>query len=158
MRSQICLTGQCPLNCGYANSSEYSQCDQVCVLKPCAALNCKTSSCVQRCLSGACNSLACSSGDCTQTCLGNCTDVNCTVTAKCFQQCEMGYCGMHAIGGGVVEQTCAENCGMECSEGMWNLLKYCFFAQLLNSQEMSWEPTERTLAHIQGLNVINNNN
>ena len=117
MRSQICVSGQCPLNCGYTNSSQYFQCDQVCVVHPCPSLNCKTSNCIQRCLSGGCNSLACSSADCTQTCLGNCSEVTCTVTAKCNQQCERGHCGLRAIGGDVAEQICAENCGLECSEG-----------------------------------------
>ena len=107
-RSQICLSGQCPLNC--TNSSQYSQCDQVCVVKPCDALSCNSSNCLQRCLSGGCNSLVCSSADCTQTCLGNCSEINCTVTARCNQQCEKGYCGLRAMGSGVVEQTCAENC------------------------------------------------
>lgn len=121
MRSQICLSGQCPLKCGYVNSSQYSQCDQVCVLKPCASLSCKTSNCVQRCLSGGCNTMMCSSTDCTQTCLGNCTAVNCTATSKCNQQCEKGKCNLLAIGGGVTEQTCAENCGLKCSEGLYGV-------------------------------------
>ena len=121
MRSQICLSGQCPLTCGYVNSSQYSQCDQVCVLKSCASLSCKTSNCVQRCLSGGCNKMTCSSTDCTQTCLGNCTAVNCTATSKCNQQCERGQCDLLAIGGGITEQSCEENCGLKCSEGLYSV-------------------------------------
>lgn len=137
-RSQICLTGNCPLQCGSANSSEYSQCDQVCVVKPCSALTCNSTNCFQRCLTGKCNSLDCSGGECTQTCLGNCSEVNCTVMSKCNQQCEKGHCGLHARGAGVVVQNCAEKCsdvkceaddcgqvcegdgcGLECSKGMF---------------------------------------
>lgn len=136
-RSQICLSGQCPLDCDHSNSSEYTSCDQVCVVQPCAALSCNSSNCLQRCLSGGCNSLMCYSEDCTQTCLGNCTEVNCSVKGKCNQQCEKGHCGLRADGVGVVEQSCAENCndvkcnagkcrqtcagegcGLECSKGM----------------------------------------
>ena len=108
-RSQICLSGQCPLRC-YTNSSNDPNCDQVCVVQPCAALSCNSTNCLQRCLSGGCNSLVCTGADCTQTCLGNCSEINCTVTAKCNQQCEKGHCGLRGMGYGVVEQTCAENC------------------------------------------------
>ena len=141
-RSQICLSGQCPLDCDHSNSSEYASCDQVCVVEPCAALSCNSSKCLQRCLSGGCNSLSCFGDDCTQTCQGVCSEVNCTVKAKCNQQCEKGQCGLYAIGGGVAEQNCAENCkdvkckadkcrqactgegcGLECSKGMCYILK-----------------------------------
>ena len=141
-RSQICLSGQCPLDCDHSNTSEYTSCDQVCVVKPCAALGCNSSNCLQRCLSGGCKSLSCFGDDCTQTCLGNCSEVNCTVKAKCNQQCEKGQCGLHAIGSGVAEQNCAENCndvkckadkcrqactgegcGLECSKGMCYILR-----------------------------------
>ena len=108
-RSQICLSGKCPLRC-YTNSSDDPNCDQVCVVQPCAALSCNSTNCLQRCLSGGCNSLVCTGADCTQTCLGNCSEINCTVTAKCNQQCERGHCGLRGMGYGVVEQTCAENC------------------------------------------------
>ena len=108
-RSQICLSGKCPLRC-YTNSSNDPNCDQVCVVQPCAALSCNSTNCLQRCLSGGCNSLVCTGADCTQTCLGNCSEINCTVTAKCNQQCEKGHCGLRGMGYGVVEQTCAENC------------------------------------------------
>ena len=111
-RSQICLSGQCPLDCDHSsNSSDYLlTCDQVCLEKPCVELKCNSSDCLQRCLTGECKSLLCSGDECTQTCLGNCSEVNCTVQAKCNQQCEKGHCGLHAMGVGVVEQTCAENC------------------------------------------------
>ena len=108
-RSQICLSGKCPLRC-YTNSSNDPNCDQVCVVQPCAALSCNSTNCLQRCLSGGCNSLVCTGADCTQTCLGNCSEINCTVTAKCNQQCDKGHCGLRGMGYGVVEQTCAENC------------------------------------------------
>ena len=108
-RSQICLSGQCPLRC-YTNPSNDQSCDQVCVVQPCAALSCNSTNCLQHCLSGGCKSLVCTGADCTQTCLGNCSEINCTVTAKCNQQCEKGHCGLRGMGYGVVEQTCAENC------------------------------------------------
>lgn len=148
-RSQICLSGQCPLDCDKSNSSEYSTCDQVCVVNPCASLSCSSSICLQRCLTGGCNSLVCSSDDCTQTCLRNCTAINSTVTTRGNQQCEKGYCGLHAIGDarGVVEQTCAENCndvkckadkcrqacagegcGLECLKGTCNIQRLEFIA------------------------------
>ena len=110
-RSQICLSGQCPLRC-YTNSSNDPNCDQVCVVQPCAALSCNSTNCLQRCLSGGCNSLVCTGADCTQTCLGNCSEINCTVTAKCNQQCEKGHCGLRGMGYGVVEQRTAK---------MWNV-------------------------------------
>ena len=104
-RSQICLSGQCPLDCNHPIT-----CDQVCVMNSCDSLTCNSSSCLQRCLSGDCNSLMCTGDDCTQTCLRNCSEVNCTVKAKCNQQCEKGHCDLRAMGAGKVEQTCAENC------------------------------------------------
>ena len=137
IRSQICLSGECPFICGTANESAYSKCDQVCVVEPCASMSCNSSDCFQRCLAGGCDSLHCASDDCTQTCMGNCSRVNCTVTSKCNQQCEKGYCGLHASGDGVVVQNCAEKCsdvkceaddcrqvcegegcGLECSKGI----------------------------------------
>lgn len=137
IRSQICLSGDCPFICGSANESVYSKCDQVCVVEPCASLSCNSSDCFQRCLTGGCESLHCSSDDCTQTCMGNCSRVNCTMTSKCNQQCEKGHCGLHASGDGVVVQNCAEmcndvkckasdcrqvcegeGCGLECSPGI----------------------------------------
>lgn len=139
LRSQICLSGKCPFICGSPNDSEYSKCDQVCVVEPCASLSCNSSDCFQRCLVGGCDSLECSSGDCTQTCLGNCSLLNCTVTSKCNQHCEKGHCGLRASGSGTVVQSCAEKCsdvictaddceqscegegcGLECSKGMYN--------------------------------------
>ena len=117
-RSQICLSGKCPFICGSANAS-YSQCDQVCVVEPCASLKCNSSNCFQRCLAGGCDSLDCSGGECTQMCRGNCSQVNCTVTSKCNQQCEKGHCGLHAAGArGMVVQNCAENCpDVKCEAG-----------------------------------------
>ena len=88
-RSQICLSGQCPLRC-YKSSSDDPNCDQVCVLKPCAALSCNSINCLQHCLSGGCKSLVCTGADCTQTCLGNCSEINCTVTKSATSSARRG--------------------------------------------------------------------
>ena len=88
-RSQICLSGQCPLRC-YTNPSNDQSCDQVCVVQPCAALSCNSTNCLQRCLSGGCNSLVCTGADCTQTCLGNCSEINCTVTKSATSSARRG--------------------------------------------------------------------
>ena len=140
-RSQVCLSGDCDMNCTAANTQ---QCDQLCLWVPCTGLRCSSPSCLQRCVVGNCSDVSCSADqECLQSCNHNCSAVVCDAR-RCTQQCEKGLCEMEARGGEYADQTssgresrlsCAarectqtcsgENCGLACNRAAHKCSQAC---------------------------------